>query len=88
MQTINLYYQCVYSHQTWQEDNIPSWAPSFKDIWPFDDVIIQDQLANYISSTTVAMATKLVRMVTYLKRLSSFSLMCLETTQAGMFHGK
>ena len=61
--------QSAYSHQTLQDGNLPWWAPANKVTWPYDNVILQDHMANlnhYISTIRAPMAIKLGRMVTYL----------------------
>ena len=66
------HYQSAYGYQTWQDGKLPWWARVFKVTFPFAHVILWDHLINwnhYISTTTVPMATKLDRMVTYLNGL-------------------
>ena len=58
-----LHYESVCGYQTWQECNLPSWAPAYKITSPFKS------LNDYISTTTVLKATKLGRMVIYLDKL-------------------
>ena len=35
-----LHYQSVYGHLTWQDGNLPWWAPAQKITWPFDHVVL------------------------------------------------
>ena len=64
------------TEQLWPP-NLAGWlvtltAPTHKVTWPFDHVVLQDHMTNwnyYIFTTTVPMAAKPGRMVTYLKEL-------------------
>ena len=74
LKPLYLHYQRAYGHQTWQDGNLPWWTPACKVTLPFDHVVLWDHVTNwnhYISITTVPMATKLGRMVTYLDGLLS-----------------
>ena len=62
----------VSGHQIWQDDNLPWWTPTHNIKRPFDHVIVEDYVINYnqyFSITTVPIATKLGRVVTYLDGL-------------------
>ena len=69
-----LHYHSAHGHQTWQDDDLPWWAPAYKVAsWPFDYVVLQDHVTkqnHYISTIRVPMATKLGRMVTHLDELA------------------
>ena len=48
--------------QTWQNNDLPWWVPTYKVTSTFDHMVLQDHV-------TMSMATKLARMVIYLDRL-------------------
>ena len=41
-----LHYQSAYGHQTWEDGNLPWWAPAYKIRWPFDHLVLGDHLTN------------------------------------------
>ena len=41
---LHLYYQSAYDYQTWEDDNLPWWAPTHKVTLLFDHVILQDHV--------------------------------------------
>ena len=52
---LHLHYHSTYGHQTWQDDDLPWWAPTHKITSPFNHVVLQDNVTNsncYISTTT------------------------------------
>ena len=55
---------------------VKSFAITHEVMWPFDRVILRDLVKknHYISNTTVSMATKLGKMVTYLDLLPPIKL--------------
>ena len=68
--TIILRYHNAYGQQTWQDGGLFWGAPAHKVTWPFDYVILRNHMTNwnrYISTTTTPIATKLGRVVTYVK---------------------
>ena len=69
LKLLNLHYHSVYGYQTWRYGNFLWWAPTFKFKRLFDHMILQDRATNYIFIIKVPMATRLGRMVTYLRRL-------------------
>ena len=76
---ITFYLHCHsgYGHKILQGGNLPSWAPTHKIIWPFDHVVLWDHTtkkSHFISTTTVPMATKLSRVVSYLQALQTIKL--------------
>ena len=40
--TLYLPYQSAYFHQSWQDDNLPWWVPTYKVTSPLDHVVLQD----------------------------------------------
>ena len=63
---------CTNGNQTWQGDNLPWWAPTFKATRPFDNVAFWDHVTNYnhyISTTAVPMTIKLRRVVSHVEGL-------------------
>ena len=67
-------FQSVYDHHVLQDGNLPWWAPTHKFKKRYDHVILQNLVINwnhYISTTTVPIATKFGRIVTYLEGLLS-----------------
>ena len=63
-----IHYQSAYSHQTLPNGNLPRWTPAHKVTWPFDHVVFWGRLTtwnHYISITTMPMATKLGKLVTW-----------------------
>ena len=46
LKSLYLRYHCAYGQQTWQDGNLPWWAPSYKITWSFDHVALRDQVAN------------------------------------------
>ena len=63
----------AYSHQPWQDGDLPWAAPAHKVNWPFGQGVFQDRemnLKHYISTFTIPMATKIGRLVTYNEELS------------------
>ena len=72
LKTLYLYFQTAYDHQTWQYGNLPWWALAHKVTWPFDHLVLRDQVTNqnhYIFNKTVSMTTKLDRLITNLEKL-------------------
>ena len=59
------------SHQTWLDRNLMGWASVHWVTRDFDHVVLEDHVThwNHFSHTTVPIATKLARMVTYLEGL-------------------
>ena len=41
-----LYYQSVYVHQTWHDDNLPWGGPAYEVKWHFDHVTLWNYLTN------------------------------------------
>ena len=70
----NFHYQGDFDYQTWQDGNLHWWAPAQKVTWNFDHIVLQVYVTNwnhYISITTVPMAIKLGKMMTYFEVLLS-----------------
>ena len=63
---LHLHFRDVYDHQTWQSSNLHWTDPSFKAMRPFDHVITWQTKKNYICISTIHIATKLGRVVTYI----------------------
>ena len=64
------HYHTAYGQQTWKGAKSSGLAPTHKVIWPFDQVVLRDDVRNwnyYISITAVPMDTKVHMMLTYLK---------------------
>ena len=62
-------YHNDYGHHTWQGSDLPSGAPTHKISWPFNHVVLQNDVTiqnHYNSINRVAVATTLCRMVNYL----------------------
>ena len=67
-----LYYQSGYHHQTWQGSSPPWRVAIYKVTWSSYHMILRHHVTRQnhcISTTTVPMAMKLSRMVTYLEGL-------------------
>ena len=61
-----IHYYKAYNHQTWQNgDHLPWGAPIVIATWPFNHVILLEDMANkkLISTTTIPMAIKLGKVV-------------------------
>ena len=63
LKPLSLQYHDAYGHQTWKGCDLPCWDPTYKVTWLFDYVILWYHVPQF------HMERKLVRMVTYLKRL-------------------
>ena len=63
--TLHLHFCNIYGHQTWQNSNLRWDEPTFKVTWPFDYVVTWRILKTFICTSTISMATKLGRVVTY-----------------------
>ena len=73
-----LHYHNAYEHQIWQGGDLPWGAPTYKVIWPFDHMVLQDYVTcwnHYIPTITVSMVTKLDRIVTYIEPFSTIKLL-------------
>ena len=70
MKTLYLHYHNAYGHQTGQDSDLSGGAPTHKVTWPFDHVILRNQVTNvnYISTTTVPVhkVTKVGNIMTYI----------------------
>ena len=58
LKPLYLHYHSTYGHQTWQDGNLPWWAPAYKVTWFFDHVVFWDIVTNwkpYISTTAMPM---------------------------------
>ena len=72
LKPLYLHYPIAYGHRTWLDGNLSWMAPNLKITKHSVHVVLQCHVTDknhYISSTTVPMATKLDRMVTYFERL-------------------
>lgn len=71
--TFHHYYPSAYGHQTCWGGDLPWGAPTHKVTSSFNQVILQDPMANkkhYLSNTTTSMTSKLDRFVTYSQEIS------------------
>ena len=69
-------------HQTWQVGDLPWETPIYEVTWIFDHMVLLNHVTNwghYIFATTLPMAMKLDRDVTYLEVLLPKKLMALES---------
>ena len=67
LKPLYLHYHSAHGHQTWQDDSLPRWAPTYQVTSTFNHVVLRDHVTNkkhHISNTTVPMVTKVGRMVT------------------------
>ena len=72
-----LHYHGACGHQTWRDGNLSWWYLTHIITWHFDHLVLEDHVTNEnhcITITTVPMATKLGRMVTYLERFQHIKL--------------
>ena len=63
--TLYLHFCNIYDHQTWQSCNLQWRNPNFKIMQTFDYVITWQMKKIYIWPSTISMATKVCRVVTY-----------------------
>ena len=70
-----LHCQSIYGYQTWQDDKLLWWSNVYKGTRHLDHVALWDISNKCISNTSMPMATKLGRMVTYLKQLPCIKLL-------------
>ena len=63
--TLYLHFGNIYDHQTWQSGNLRWRDPSFKGMCPFGYVVTWQKKKNYFCTSTIPMATKLGRVITY-----------------------
>ena len=47
LKSLYFYYHSAYGHQIWQDGNLRWWASENKVIWPFDQVVLRDQVATW-----------------------------------------
>ena len=66
--TLYLHHRNTHGHQTWQSGNMRWRDPNFKVTWPFDYIDTSQMKKPYICTSTILMATKLGRVVTYGRR--------------------
>ena len=66
--TLYLHYRNTYGHQTWQSGTMRWRDPNFRVTWPFDYIDTSQMKKPYIRTSTILMATKLGRVVTYGRR--------------------
>ena len=46
IKVLYLYYQNAHVHQTWQSGDLPWWTPTYAVIWPFDFVVLWDEVTH------------------------------------------
>ena len=46
LKSLYIHYYSAYGYQTWQDGNLPWWAPAYKVTWPFDHMVLQDHVTN------------------------------------------
>ena len=65
-----LHYRNAHRHQTWEGSDLPWKTPTHRVTWPFHHVVLQDHATYYKHNfiTTIPVATKLGRVVTYSKK--------------------